>query len=211
MHEQENERVAREHTTKLATVVATVKVELSATVANSKVQVDGDVIPPADYGHAEVDPGHHVLEAGAPGMKNVRQEFDVEGQGGNTLTIQLVAGDNTIVIDRGRSRRRTAVVIAVGGAALYVATGVLAWHERSRWSAVADAARAHEPAAVATANDAQHVARIYVTGLFAAGTVAVAGAVFVYLTAPHPEVIDRTVLVPTVSPEGAGLAITGRF
>jgi len=59
----DNERVAREHTTKLATQVATVKIAFAPAAPGAKVKIDGEVVQPDDYGHAEVDPGHHVLDA----------------------------------------------------------------------------------------------------------------------------------------------------
>lgn len=213
----DNERVARQHTTDLATKVATVKIVIAGNVASSKVRIDGDAIKPDDYGHAEVDPGHHVLEAGAQGMKNVRQEFDIKGQGGDTLTVEFVAGDNTIVVDKGKPRKRAALYTAIGGGVLWVASVVVAYEEKSRWSRVSGLADMQSKGtapghdAIDTANDAKRVAQIYGTGLFIAGAVAITAAGYLYFTAPSREVIDQTVWVPTVSPDGAGLAAVGRF
>ena len=207
----DNERVAREHTTALATKVATVKLTFSPANANAKVKIDGDVVQPDDYGHAEVDPGHHVLDAGAAGMKNVHQEFDVQGRGGDTLTISFVAGDNTIVKDPGKGRRRAAIFVASGGVALMIASGGLSWYERSIWKDHQMACNNHDPTAIAICNHAHDVAHVYGTGLFVAGSVAVAAAAFLYFTTPAPEVIDQTVWLPTVSPDGVGFAAVGRF
>jgi hypothetical protein len=38
-----------------------------------------------------------------------------------------------------------------------------------------------------------------------------AGSIVLYLTAPQKERIDRTVFVPTVTPDGMGVAASGRF
>jgi hypothetical protein len=117
------ERAAKEHTVDLAGKVATIKIAFSTPpTAETKVKIDNEEIKPDEYLHAEVDPGHHTLVAGAPGKKIVQQEFDVEGRGGQTLTIQFVEGDNTTVIDRGAGRKKAAVILAIGGVILLYVT-----------------------------------------------------------------------------------------
>ena len=65
------ENAAKEHTVALALKVATIKIAFQGGSApdGTKVKIDNDEIAPADYLHAEVDPGHHTLVAGAPGRK----------------------------------------------------------------------------------------------------------------------------------------------
>ena len=144
-------------------------------------------------------------------MKNVHQEFDIKGQGGDTLTIGFIAGDNTVVHDPGKGRRTAAMVVAGGGVALMIAAGGLSWYERGRWKDHEADCTLHVASAVAICNDANHVAKVWGTTLFVAGSVAVAAAAFLYFTAPQREVIDQTVFAPVISPDGVGFAATGRF
>src|SRR5262249_49506939 len=106
----EQEKAARDHTTQLAAEVATVRIAFAgAHPSGPKVKIDGEEIRPEDYGHVEVDPGHHVLDAGAPGMQIFHDEFDVRDRGGQMLTITFVAGESSVVVDRGAGRRRVAL------------------------------------------------------------------------------------------------------
>ncbi len=125
----QHEQVAKEHTANLAEKVATIAIAFSTAngeaPAGTKIKIDNREISPESYNRAEVDPGHHVLDGGAPGMKNVHQEFDVQGKGGQTLTVAFTAGSNAVVIDRGKTRRRAAIYTAIGGGVLLVTDGIL--------------------------------------------------------------------------------------
>lgn len=207
----DDERAAREHTTALASKVATVAIAITGTDARAEVRIDGEVIKPEDFPRVEVDPGHHALDAGAPGMRTVHQEFDVEGRGGQTLAIELVPGDNRVVVDPGRPRKRIAIGVACGGGALWVAAGGYSLYEKSKYDATATAAAMGDKAALAETRRASDRAATYGTGLFVAGSLVIAGAAVIYLTAPSRQVIDRTVLVPVVDRDGVGVAASGRF
>ncbi len=61
------------------------------------------------------------------------------------------------------------------------------------------------------ANKQHDRARIYGTTFFGVGAAAVAVATYIYLTAPQRERINQTVWVPTVAPDGVGLAAVGHF
>ena len=121
------------------------------------------------------------------------------------------------VIDRGKGRRRAAKLTALGGVALWGSSLAVTWYARSKWAdAVArlNAATTWSPASndlVAEANHAQNIARLYGTGLFAAGTIALSVAAFLYVTAPGKEVQIRTALVPSAGDGVLGLTLTGGF
>lgn len=218
----EYEKAAKEHTMDLANKVATIKIQFTAPPPpDVKVKIDDEEIKPDEYLHAEVDPGDHTLVAGAPGKKIVTQSFSIEkeSRGGQTLTIELVEGDNTIVIDRGAPRRKAAVILAISGGVLWGGSlGVSLW-AKSHYSDYATDGKLNDmlPAGVSPrqatdeANKWQHRARWWGTPLFVGGSLAIAGSIVLYLTAPQRERIDRTVFVPTLTPDGAGVAASGRF
>ncbi len=218
----EYEKAAKDHTMDLANKVATIKIQFTAPPpADVKVKIDDEEIKPDEYLHAEVDPGDHTLVAGAPGKKIVTQQFSIEkeSRGGQTLTIELVEGDNTIVIDRGASRRKAAVLLAVSGGVLWGgALGVSLW-AKGHYSDYATDGKLNEmlpdgvspQEATDEANKWQHRARWWGTPLFVGGALAITGSVVMYLTAPQKERIDRTVFVPTVTPDTLGVAASGRF
>jgi hypothetical protein len=219
------EKAAKEHTVDLAGKVATIKIQFSTPpTPETKVKIDNDEIKPDEYLHAEVDPGHHTLVAGAPGKKIVQQDFDVEGRGGQTLTIQFVEGDNTTVIDRGAGRKKAAVILAIGGGVLWAgALGVSLW-ARGQYRQYAQDGMTKDGAtcgsdnhicspqeATDQANHYQAIARWVGTPIFVGGALAIGGAILLYVTAPDKERIDRTVFVPEVGPDHFGFAATGRF
>jgi hypothetical protein len=210
----EAEDAAKMHTVDLANKVATVRITFSSPPPDdTRVKIDDDEVAPADYLRAEVDPGHHTLVVGAPGHKVFTQEFDVVERGGQTLNVELVAGSDAIIIDRGAGRRRTAVYLAIGGGVLWATAGGVSLWAKRKYNPYADAC---DPTGCseADADDGNHyktVARWVATPIFAAGALAIGGAIFLYVTAPEKERIDRTVLAPVVTQDQLGFAVTGAF
>jgi tetratricopeptide (TPR) repeat protein len=223
------ENAAKEHTILLKRdKVATIKIEFPTPApAGTKVKIDDDDVAPADFLAAEVDPGEHTLVAGAPGKVNVVQKFNVEGRGGQTLTIEFVDGDNFTVVDRGAGRRKVAIITAAGGGALMIASGILSYLSMKEYEKCAkngsldfdddgiypeaSCPETDAQAAVDYANKYQKRAQVWGTTLFVAGAVAVGVAGVLYFTAPEKERIDRTVFAPMVSPTEIGLAASGSF
>ncbi|CAN5542405.1 hypothetical protein BH11MYX1_BH11MYX1_29240 [soil metagenome] len=220
----EYELAAGNRTKDLVDLVATIKIEISATTPpDARVRLDGEEIYAADFLHVELDGGHHVLDAGAAGHKPEHQEFDVIGKGGQTITVDLVAGDNSIIVDLGASRRRNAVFTASVGGALLVGALVISVIARVHYGHCVNNGTltpgqhvcpgtidAPDPART-YANDQQHLARYWGTSLFAVGAAAVGVATYMYLTAPQRERINQTVWVPTLAPDSVGLAAIGHF
>jgi len=218
------EDAAKKHTIDLKqNKVATIRIAFSGTPPEgAKVKVDGEEIAPADYLAAEVDPGDHTLIAGAPGHKNYSQQFTVIDRGGQTLTIELVEGDNVIVVDRGAGRRKAAIITAAGGGALMLGSLAVSLVAQSRYKDCADngalkigadgmaCGRTPEDAKN-YANDQKNLAAYWGTGLFIAGAATVSVAAVLYFTAPEKERIDRTVFVPTLGTQDVGFAVSGRF
>ena len=226
---------AGEHLIKLGKVVARVNITFAgAAPAGTKVRIDGELVAPEDYSQAEVDPGHHALDAGAPGMRIVHQEFDIEpnptGADAKTLSLEpiaFVAGDNTTIIDRGATRRKWAWISMIGGGTLMALAGGISLYEKHVYDECvvqlpgkppsittdmnAPASCKDVTAATNRANHAGHIAATWGTGTFAVGAVAAAIGITLYFTAPDKERVDRTVFAPTVSPEGVGFSWSGRF
>ena len=48
----------------------------------ARVSIDGAPVTSDDYRRVELDPGHHVLHATAPGKRTVALPFDVAGPAG---------------------------------------------------------------------------------------------------------------------------------
>jgi hypothetical protein len=218
------ETAAKDHTRDLAGKVATIKIQFSSPAPEgTKVKVDNQEISSADYLSAEVDPGPHTLVAGAPGYKIFTKEFSIAGRGGDTITVDLVQGDNSVVNDPGAGRRKAAIITASGGGALLVGSLVVSLVAKSRYGRCANngmlkplaerdsACPSGDVAATKDANDNQKLAQVWGTSLFVAGAVAVGVASFLYFTAPEKERVDRTVFVPAVGPDQVGFAITGGF
>jgi hypothetical protein len=218
------EEAAKQHTADLAGKVATIKLEFASPAPEgTRVRIDGQEVSPAEYLSVEVDPGPHTLVAGAPGHKIFSRDFNVEGRGGQTLTIELVEGDNSVVVDPGSGRRKVAVATVVGGGALMGASFALTLIAKSAYGKCAkDGALKenltstgcpHTDPAAATdyANDQRWRARYVYTPMFAVGALAVAIGAVLYVSAPEKERVDRTVFSPVVGPGQVGFALSGGF
>jgi tetratricopeptide (TPR) repeat protein len=225
------ETAAKEHTVDLAGKVATIKIAFTgAAPEGTKVKIDNQEVAPADSLSAEVDPGAHTLVAGAPGHKIFTQQFTVVGRGGETLTIDLVRGDNSVVVDPGAGRRKAAIITASAGSALLVGSLVVSLVAQSRYGRCAkdgdllsltvpdadgdlrsSSCPAGDQAATDYANKYQRLAQVWGTSLFVAGSVTVAVAAYLYFTAPEKERVDRTVFMPSIGPDQVGFAISRGF
>lgn len=224
----EYEAAAKQHTVGLAKRVATIKLEFATPPPDAtRVKIDDEEIAPGDYLRVEVDPGHHTLVAGAPGHKIFTHEFDVAGRGGQTITIELVQGDSSVIVDRGAGRRRAAIYLAAGGLVMWgTAAGVSVWAKgkyddyaqdgmpitgQTDGSTYCSPTGCTAEEAVKAANHYQSVARWVATPIFAVGAAAIGTAVVLYVTAPQKERIDQTVFTPIVTTEQLGFAITRGF
>jgi tetratricopeptide (TPR) repeat protein len=219
------EAAAKQHTIDLASKVATIKIQFATPAPEgTKVKIDAQELSPAEYLAAEVDPGEHTLIVGAPGHKIFTQDFTVEGRGGQTLTVSLVQGDNSVVVDRGAGRRRAAIYTAVGGGVLLAGSLTVSIIAAAKYNNCANNGDLHQEyadcpypdiddAQKATdyANKYQKLAQIWGTTLFVAGAVTVGVASYLYFTAPEKERVDRTVFVPAIGPDQVGFAVSGGF
>jgi tetratricopeptide (TPR) repeat protein len=213
-----HERVAKEHALALVGKVATVTIVFASEAQNdATVKIDGAPVSPDDYSHVEVDPGDHVLTADAPGLE-ARQSFKSESSGAQTLTITLAPTKAAIAKPAATApeqHSRVALWLAIGGTASLALAGGLTYYEhgvytRCTTDGALDTAKTgctHPTdayAAAVEANDAHHVARVYGTGLFAAGGVALAVAGYLYLS--HRE---HATIAPAIARDHVGIALIG--
>lgn len=215
----EYEQAAGQRTQLLASQISIVKIQLAATTPpDAVVRIDGEQIPPADYLHVEIDEGHHTLDARAPGHLSSHSEFDVKGKGGETLTVDLVVGEE--VVDRGAGQRKIAVITAIGGGALILTSGAIGLLAHRNYVKCTSGNQltpggtcpeSDPDKALDYANSQWRLARYWGTSLFVGGALAIGVATYLYVTAPDKERLDQTAIVPTVSADGAGLAAVGRF
>jgi hypothetical protein len=222
------EKAAKNHTVDLATKVATIKIVFAVPPPDgTKVKIGDDEVAAADYLHAEVDPGRHTLVVGAPGRRIFSQELDIVGRGGQTINVELVEGDSSIVVDPGAGRRRAAVAIAIGGGVMMGASAGLSYWAKGRYDTYAKDGRpitgqtdggnycsptgCTRAEATEAGNHYQMIARWIATPIFIGGALAIGGAVALYVTAPDKERVDQTVVAPIVTPDQVGFAITRGF
>jgi hypothetical protein len=205
----EYEAAAGSRTKDLVDLVASVKLAVSPDDAH--VKLDGEEISPADYLHVEVDVGHHVIEARSTGHQSSRQEFDVVGKGGDTITVKLAVGEDTIDIDH-PGRRKAGLITAGSGAALMIASGVVLLVARSHYNnCVTNGVENDDKICPPKIKSAQELARYGTTSLFTVGALAAVAGGYLLFTSHQHERVNQTVFLPTVSPDGAGFAAIGRF
>lgn len=207
------ENVAKNHTFMLAVRVPTLKIIVDTTPTGSAVFVDDTEIKDVDLGKVEVDPGTHTIDFRVPGRETLKRQISIKD--GEQLDVTLtpptpapvapppvVTTTITVEVDRGAPRRRLAYIL--GGAGLALWGGSLA---------VTLVAKGNQDASEHPEDlrDAQRLARFGGTGLFIAGSAAIAGAVYFYLKAPGVERVERTVLAPAIGNDSAGLVVHGRF
>lgn len=227
---EDYETAAKAHTVDLKqNKVATIKITFATPTPDAVVKIDGATILPADYLAAEVDTGEHTLVAGAPGKKNFEHRFSIaeDTRGGETITINLVEGDNFVIVDRGAGRRKAAIITAVGGGVLLLASLGVSYYAKTQYdkcasngelkrdgndiAPVAGCPKDTPEEAVTFANDHQKLAQVWGTSLFVAGAVTIGIASFLYFTAPEKERIDRTVFTPVLGPTEVGFSLTRGF
>lgn len=196
---------AEEHTAQISGKVSIVRLEVNGP-PDTVVRIDGQKIEVADYGRVEVDSGEHEIVGTANGMKPSSKKFSINEAETKDLSI-AVTQPATILVDRGKGRRRLAIVVgSVGVASLGACLGFnFYWQARQKDTALTDA----------EFEDYKRYMRVYGTSMFVVGTALVAGAAVMYLTAPGVEEVVAgrrgASVVPVVGGDQVGFAVTGRF
>lgn len=207
----EYEKAAREHTLKLAALVATVKIT-GDIPSDAVIKIDGEPIKPEELARVELDPGHHVVIATAPGKQEFRRELDAARGKMQGVTVELVdapAQEPTPAptpAPQPPPLREQPVApapsdplplyLALGGGALLVGSLGLTLYEKSVYNQYASAARMGDRSALQHTRDANDVAKYYGSGLAIGGLVAIGAAGYLYFSA---------------APDHVAVAVAGRF
>jgi hypothetical protein len=177
------EAAAKQQVTTLSSLVPRIRIDAPVGAA---VTIDGAAVDPAHV--LEIDAGHHVatLDGGPP------QPFDVHES----------ANADVIVLRRPEPpppSHRTAWIVGGLGAGLVVGSAVVGLVGKSQFDGSHDLdTRKHWKSIVLYGG----------TTMFAAGCIALGTATVLYVRGRRAE---HTVVAPVVTPEQAGVAITGVF
>ena len=206
-------------------------IQLAESLPDMRVLVDTAVLAPHQLAGLEVDPGKRTIVVTARGRLPYETSVEIAEGERKTISIPKLEGARTVYVERPGSTRRTLGKLGVFGGAGLVATGVVLGilGDRAYWDEFPDGARDgvatgpvithdcwNELAAgevvrqcnaqgVKQLRSARRLAHVG-TGVGILGGVAIAAGVYLWLTAP-----SDTTVTPTVSAEGAGVAISGRF
>lgn len=200
-HLAEYESAAKDHTITISPKVPSVKLEPSE--ASAQIRIDGQVVAPTEYGKTEVDPGPHEIVGTAPGKKKVVEHIDLKE--GETKTIPFAFNEAAVAVyvDRGKGRRRAAIILGGVGIAAMAFSGIYSYIGKGDWDSAKNPKEQDDIAARV---------RYVGTGSFILGAGALVAGGILYFTAPDKEkVSDGTAFAPTISKNGVGFAFGGSF
>jgi tetratricopeptide (TPR) repeat protein len=199
------EEAAKHETLTLAAIVPKVKFELAnPPPPGATFILDGkDELAEDELVSVEVDPQSHTLEMRVSGKPPLRVEFTAKL--GQTQTV-VVPVPRTVVkvtyIDRSAPNKALAYLLGGTGISLYIASASISLIAKSEHDS------SEHP------EDRQYwknIARFGGTSMFLAGTGALVAATIIYVRAPKPERIERTVLAPSASDHHVGVSVVGSF
>ena len=218
------EQAAKEHTRDLAAKVPSITIEFAGAPVNPQVTLDGDAIAAGDYAHVEVDPGAHVLVARAAGKKTARREFSIVEKTQQTLSLEMVDGSSTIVVDPGKHRRYAAYGLVAAGGGAWVFTLVYGLAKQAEFNCFSTDSNAKcsasdltrkatldKTAQLKIANNAVDKLNLWGTTSFVLGALAIGGAATLYFTAPERHTVESTAFIPVIGPDQVGFAVSRGF
>ena len=211
-----------------------VMVPESSRFSGLSVRIDGNLIPPSDWGHKiPVDPGKHLMAARAPTRIGwVNAISPVEGK--LTTVVVPALGDGTLPplppppplvkapppVQPGLSTGRIAALASggVGVAGVIVGT-VFGLRAGSQWSAAtatcADPTRGYtcSPAGIQLSKDAGASASLSTFGFVASGAALLIGTILWFRLAPPKPLVRGSsfVLAPAFGPGAGGARLEGSF
>jgi hypothetical protein len=209
---------AAEHIAALEARVPTVAIHVSAATPGLRVTIAGH--PVADLATpVPVDPGDVAITATAPDHEPFATTITAHEHDRAVVVVPALA--ETISVpgpSRGRARRPLAYGLAGGGLVAIGVGTILGLSAKSKYDGAFTgghcdrATLACDDAGQAT-TDAARGRGTVATVVGALGLAALAAGVYVYISAPTIESssASATALIPTASPDGAGVALVGRF
>lgn len=209
-HLDEYEAAATTHTQTIAGKVPSLQVTIDP---KAELWLDGKKIAATEYGKVELDPGPHELVATSPGMKKVVQKLDVAESEARPVTISFTDVAVPVYVDRGKGRKRGAIVLGAAGVAAMIFSGVYGYLGRQSFDDVLTDPKYPDRSSQDKRQGEIKDRVFYVgTGAFILGSAAVVAAGVLFFTAPGKEqVSDGTAFAPVVTGDSVGFAASGSF
>ncbi len=202
----EYEAAAKLHTGNIAGKVPSLLISVS--IPEAEVRIDGKKIAPTEYGKVEVDPGAHEVVGTTVGKRKVVQSIDVPESASKAVTITFTEDAVPVYVDRGKGRRRGAIILGGVGIGAMVFSTVYSAIEKKHWDDIGDKSADARASQDKVATKVQYIG----TGAFILGCGAVVAAGVLYFTAPDKEQIsDGTAFAPVITHDSFGLAASGTF
>ena len=209
----EYETAAKEHTRNITAKVPSLQITVSTPEA--EVRIDGTRIASTEYGKVEVDPGSHEVVGTTKGKKKVVQTIDVPEGTSKPITITFTEDAVPVYVDRGKGRRRGAIILGGVGVAALAFSGIYSYVQKRAWDDAGDTMlhpNQSKPERDKNQDDIATKVQYIGTGAFILGCGAVVAAGVLYFTAPDKEKIsDGTAFAPVITRDGFGLAASGSF
>lgn len=179
----------------LTDLVPIIHVEFTSTAPDGTVvMIDGTTIDRVKWPQIEVDNGSHVVEVQAPGKAPFKEQVEMTTKSKHTTTVVLeakAAGPTPT------NWKRNAFIFGGAGAALLIASPISA---KVFCDGAAGECKAGSKSKITYVSN----------GLWISGAALVGVGVYYYFFAPKTE-SGSTAMMPTVSNDSIGLAITGGF
>lgn len=202
----EYEAAAKLHTVNIAAKVPSLQITVS--IPEAEVRIDGTKIASTEYGKVEVDPGPHEVVGTTAGKRKVIQAVDVPEGTSTAVTITFTETAVPVYVDRGKGRRRGAIILGGVGIAAMVFSGTYSLLEKQHYDRIGEETMAARDQQDTVATRVQYIG----TGAFILGCGAVVAAGVLYFTAPDKEQIsDGTAFAPVITRDSFGLTASGRF
>jgi len=209
----EYEEAATLRTVELATKVAIYRVDVTAAPADVEVRVDGARINPDDYAKLELDSGSRQIEARASGKTPYATTLVIVDGKRESLAIPKLEDAPVVVVRTvdpriGRKRR----IIGIGLGVIGLGTAITIPFIAKRIASDFYDSEAPDPDPI-TDRDRKHQHKIDVALGVAwfAGLAAIGGGAYLYFTAPTTTERRVQAIIPVLTPDHAGVAVTGRF
>jgi hypothetical protein len=198
----------------------TIKLPPGAATDDLVIKLDGvDLALDAIGTERRVDPGTHQLDTVVAGVRTSKV-VRVERGGASEITVELPRKARTagpaIVADPGHTRRMVGLGTAGAGGAAIVISGIVTLRARDDYKHALDghcagASNMCDDIGLSVTHGARGRANI-ATVFTLLGVGAIAGGVYLYVTAPKPMTREHALyLAPQLGPDGTGLVVGGAF
>ena len=209
---------AEAHITKLKDDVPKVTIRfLGVRPEGTRVLIGDHVIPPVRYEKGEpvpVDPGELVVVVSAPGRLAYETKLMIGKKEEKTIEVPELKKGVTV---KSSSRRTVGLITTIAGGTFFVTGAVLGLYARSEYNKNFDSGcDAVDGDIVCDAKEQSETERARTIGnvgtvVGAVGLVATGVGLYLWLTAPKEPTERKVTLVPSVTPQSAGLTAVGRF